>query len=275
MKQFLNRYQVIIFFTLVFIISWYPWYTGGHGFKTWGVSAAGLIVVAMVSGWQGIKEMFRRLIKARVGFRWWAIALFAPPLITLAAIGIHVLFGGEAPGFVSLRQEPLMILALMVMLLTPFGGAGGEEPFGWRGYAQSKLQEMSGNWAPFITSLIIGIAWGIWHLPEFFNPVSSQYALGIGFIVPFTCMEIANSVIMTWLYNKTGGSVLVAGVTWHLMVDTSSIMILDTPVSALMKGEIPPLDMGIIYIDAALMVLVALVLVLITKGRLGLSANDA
>jgi len=90
MKALLKRHQIIIFFALTFIISWYPWYTGGHGFRAWGPSLAGLIVVAVVGGWKGIVGMLRRLVRWRVGIVWWAVALLGPPAIALVAVGMSV-----------------------------------------------------------------------------------------------------------------------------------------------------------------------------------------
>ncbi len=98
-KAFLKKYQIILFFALTFIISWYPWYTGGHGFKAAGPSYAGLIVVALVGGWKGIVEMLRRLIRWRASIGVWAVALLGPVAITLVAVGLHVLTGGDAPSF--------------------------------------------------------------------------------------------------------------------------------------------------------------------------------
>jgi membrane protease YdiL (CAAX protease family) len=271
MNSFLKKYQIIFFFILTFIISWYPWYTGGVGFKAAGPSYAGLIVVALVGGWAGIKEMLRRLVKWRVGFRWWAVAFLGPLVIVLTAIGIHVLTGGEAPSLRVWKVEPHMVLVLMLILVSPMGGAGGEEYFGWRGYAQPKLQEKLGKWAPILTSLIIGVVWAVWHLPEFFNPASTQYALGWSGFVPLIIMEITISVIMTWLFNKTGGSVLVAGVIWHLMIDTFSTTLLSNfTVTGMLSGEpMQPVDMGLIMLLAVIMSILALALVLVTKGQLG------
>jgi membrane protease YdiL (CAAX protease family) len=273
MKSFLKKYQIIIFFALTFIISWYPWYTGGVGIKAAGPSYAGLIVVALVGGWEGIKEMLRRLVKWRVGFRWWALAFLGPLVIVLTAIGIHVLTGGEAPSLRVWKVEPYMVLVLMLILISPMGGAGGEEPFGWRGFAQPRLQEKLGKWAPLWTSLIIGIIWAVWHLPEFFNPASTQYAMGFVGLIPLLFMEIGNSIFMTWIYNKTGGSVLVAGVIWHLMIDTFSVTLLsDCTVTGMLAGEtMQPVDMGLIMMLAVIMLVFALVLVVATKGWLGKS----
>ncbi len=276
MKTFLKKHQIIIFFTLTFIISWSPWYTGGVGFKAAGPSYAGLIVVLLVSGWEGIKEMLGRLVKWRVGYRWWVVAFFGPLLVVLTAIGLHILAGGEAPSFQVWKVEPLMIPVLMLILISPIGGAGGEEPFGWRGYAQPMLQEKLGKWAPIITSFIIGIVWAVWHLPEFYNPASTQYALGWSGFVPLIIMEITNSIIMTWLFNKTGGSVLVAGVIWHLAVDTfSTTLLTGFTVTGMLAGEVmPAVDLGLITMLAVVMSVLALALLIVTKGKLGFVTEE-
>ena len=276
-KRILRKYQIIIFFALTFIISWYPWYTGGVGFKAAGPSYAGLIVVALVGGWAGIKEMLRRLVKWRVGIIWWVVALFGPLAITLCAIGVHILAGGEVPNFLIWKVEPLMVPVLMLILISPMGGAGGEEPFGWRGYAQPKLQEKWGLWGPLLTSLIIGIVWAVCHLPEFYNPASTQYALGWSGFILLIIGEIANSIIMTWLYIKTGGSVLVAGIIWHLAVDTfGSTMLLDLTVSGMLSGEtVPPVDTILFTIQTVVMSVAALVLLVATRGRFGISLEES
>jgi membrane protease YdiL (CAAX protease family) len=276
MKALLKRHQIIIFFVLTFIISWYPWYSGGEGFFTWGPSAAGLIVTAVVAGRKGIVLMLRRLVLWRARFRYWAVALFGPFIIMLTGISIHVLTGGEMPRFTFWKEEWYLAPVFMLILLLPIGGPGGEEPFGWRGYAQPKLQEKFGQWwGPLLTSFIIGTAWGVWHLPEFFNPASTQYALGIGFLVPFILMEISNSIVMTWLYNKTGASVLIAGVIYHLMLDVSATLLLDITLTGLMAGEIVPTpDFGLLQVQVIVAALVALIFVVATKGRLGFSAKE-
>ncbi len=271
MKAFLKKNQLILFIALTFIISWYPWYTGGVGFKAAGPSYAGLIIVLLVSGWEGIKKMLRRLVKWRVGTQWWAVAFFGPLVIVLAAIGLHMLAGGEAPSFEIWKVEPLMVPVFMLILISPLGGAGGEEPFGWRGYAQPRLQEKLGKWAPLITSFIIGFVWAVWHLPEFFNPASTQYGLGISGITQLIIVEIANSIIMTWLYNKTGGSVLVAGIIWHLAVDTfSTTLLTGFTVTGMLAGDVmPAVDMGLITMMAVVMSITTIALIIVTKGQLG------
>jgi membrane protease YdiL (CAAX protease family) len=276
--SWLSRHQITLFFVLTFVISWYPWWYGGHpGFKTWGPSLAGLIVVASVSGWRGVKEMFRRLVRWRVGLRWWGVALLGPVLLFAVVLGFYALVGGEMPGFTFLREEWHLAPLLMLLLLLPLGGPGGEEPFGWRGYALPVMQKKWGSKGPMLASLLIGAAWGVWHLPEFFNPVSSQYALGLGFLPAFIVMEIAWSIIMTWLYNKTGGSVLLGGVLFHLMMDVGAAsMLTDFTLTGLFNGEqMPPVDMVLMWLMTAVTAIAAIVLTVVTKGRLGYAPEES
>jgi hypothetical protein len=128
-----------------------------------------------------------------------------------------------------------------------------------------------------LASLLIGAAWGVWHLPEFFNPVSSQYALGLGFLPAFIVMEIAWSIIMTWLYNKTGGSVLLGGVLFHLMMDVGAAsMLTDFTLTGLFNGEqMPPVDMVLMWLMTAVTAIAAIVLTVVTKGRLGYAPEES
>ncbi|MCK5316020.1 MAG: hypothetical protein KAJ53_12885, partial [Anaerolineales bacterium] len=102
-----------------------------------------------------------------------------------------------------------------------------------------------------------------------------QYALGIGFLVPFIMMEISNSIVMTWLYNKTGASVLIAGIVYHLMLDLSATLLLDITLTSMLSGEIVPMpDFGLIRMQVVVAVIVALIFVIATKGRLGFAAKE-
>lgn len=148
LKALVKRYQIVLFLALTFVISWFPWYAGGQGFRAWGPSLAGIVVVALVEGRKGIGDMLRRLVRWCVGIAWWAVALFGAFAITFAAIAIHVLTGGQAPPFTLWRQEWYLAPVLVLIWLSPMGGPGGEEPFGWRGYAQPRLQVRWGVGAP-------------------------------------------------------------------------------------------------------------------------------
>jgi membrane protease YdiL (CAAX protease family) len=97
---------------------------------------------------------------------------------------------------------------------------GGQEELGWRGYALPRLQT---RFNAFVSSLIVGAAWGVWHLPMMFIPGSSLYGASI---VSYLVLLVLQSIVLTWLYNSTGSTlVCVLYHTWsnfvavYLMVD--------------------------------------------------------
>lgn len=265
----LKQHSLIVFLALTILISWIPWYTGGAGLLVFGPSLAGVIVIAIVYGKEGLRDLTQRALRWRVGIVWWAIALFLPALLTLVSIGINVLLGGKIPGFTFFRQE--WYLAPVFFLLTIVGGPLGEE-FGWRGFALPKLQ---GRWSPLITSLIIGTVWGLWHLPQFLLPGSLHAVIGMSLLPVYVLGEIVLSIMMTWIYNKTGGSLLLAGFLFH-NADNFWGATLATDVtmtSAFQGGASPQFDVQLWAVSVAVGVLAAIILLIATKGRLGFSED--
>lgn len=272
MRSSLKRYQLVIFFALTFIITWAPWVTTGSGWYVWGPSLAGLIMTAIVGGKEGIRDLLRRAVRWRVGIVWYAVVLLVPIVVAFASNGIQYVLGGPVPTFTFIKEQWYLLppLFLLVMFF-PTQGPVAEE-FGWRGYALPQLQE---KWGPVIASLIIGTAWGVWHLPEFFAPGTSQYAMGIGLLVPFTISEIANSIFMTWVYNKTRGSLLIAGLMAHAATNFLGVLLItEVTVQAFTRGAVVLLDSRLVLLFFGIMTLVALILVIATRGRLGYSAKD-
>jgi membrane protease YdiL (CAAX protease family) len=108
-----------------------------------------------------------------------------------------------------------LILVNFVVIL--FTGGPLQEEFGWRGYALPRLQ---GRFNALVSSIIIGFMWGLWHLPYFFIGTELTYAYGI---IPQIITAILLSILLTWLFNNTGGSVLVA-LIFHNMFNLSNDM---------------------------------------------------
>lgn len=275
MKTFINRYQIIIFFILTFVLSWFPWYAGiAPETMTMGPSIAAFIVVLIVGGKRGFIDFLRPFGRWRVSLRWWAIAIFGPAILYLIGLGVYLLLGGEAPAFTMLRFELSLIpLYLVMVVLMPWNGPVGEE-FGWRGYALPNLQTKYG---PLIASLVIGTFWGVWHLPSFFAPQgvvgAIAAALGMGFLIPYTLGTIANSIFMTWLYNKTGASALIAGIVWHASINFwAPVLLSDSSLVAAREGTHLPTIEPVLYLTVlAVQVVGAIILVIATKGKLAYS----
>ena len=273
MKYFVHRYQFVFFILLTVVFSWFPWYAGiAPEVMAIGPSIAAFLVVIIIGGWRGFVDLLRPFGHWRVGLGLWGIAIFGPAVLYLIGLGVHLLVGGESPPFTMIKEELNLIpLYLVMVVLMPWNGPIGEE-FGWRGYALPKLQAKYG---PLIASLVIGVIWGIWHLPSFFAPqgvVGAIYAeVGVIFILLYTLGTIANSIFMTWVYNKSNASALVAGIIWHAAINFwAPVLLSDSSLAAAREGtQLPTISPNLYLIVLAVQVIAALVFIAVTKGRLG------
>ncbi len=119
----------------------------------------------------------------------------------ILALGFHVALGGAWPSLPTADKIPLAVANFGLVFL--IGGPLGEE-FGWRGYLMPALSVRL-KWR--IASLVVGILWGLWHIPLFFLPGTAQSQMSIDV---FLLNILASSVIFGWLYERTQGSVLPA-----------------------------------------------------------------
>jgi len=226
-------------------------------------------MVSVVAGGKGLLELLKRAVRWKVNIVWWIITLFLPAIICFVAIGIHLLLGGNPPGFTFFKQEWYLAPVLFVLMLVD----GPLEEFGWRGFAVPKLQKKLN---PLIASLIIGIAWGIWHLPEFLRPGSPQYPMGISFLPWFVADEVVISILMTWLYNKTKGSLLLGGFMFHNSMNFwSNVLLTEITMTGMFRGEeFPSPNMKLFVLEGVVTAIVAIIIAIVTKGQLGYSRND-
>jgi membrane protease YdiL (CAAX protease family) len=165
---------------------------------------AALIVTVMTGGWRGLRDLLGRITKWRLKPGWW-LAASAPLGFYLLAAGATWAIRGEPVDLIAMGQvdflPPLGLAALPVWILT-FGI--GEET-GWRGFALPRLQE---NHGPHRATVILWAFWALWHLPLFF------YSYEVSILPGFLIGLLAGAIVFTWLYNGSGGSVLLVAV-WH------------------------------------------------------------
>ncbi len=126
------------------------------------------------------------------------------------AVGLDVaetLFPTEVPVSPIVLAIPYFFLMLVI--------GGGQEEFGWRGYAQEPLQEKIGV---IPASLVIGVIWGIWHLPLWFmsGDLHSAYSF-----FAFVIMTTSISIMYAWLYNSSGKKLIVV-MFFHAMNNTAA-----------------------------------------------------
>jgi len=176
----------------------------------WSPNISALLVLGfIVKDKSSIRKLFAGWTKWRVNIRLYIVALF-PFVVGAISVGIYYLAGGTAPHFPSSTSTILM--GLLMSIIT---GATGEE-LGWRGFALPRLQS---KYSALSSSFLIGLVWAGWHIPYWPIPGWFPKMQSIPFSA-FTLQAIAKSVIMTWLYNKTRGSLLLASL-FHLVLNYS------------------------------------------------------
>jgi membrane protease YdiL (CAAX protease family) len=264
MRTFVKRLQIPLFFALTLLIGWLPWYTGRGGVIIVAPTLVGLLVAFLVEGKEGLLAVLRRLIRWRAGVRWYALILFAPVLTSLAAVGVHVLLGGTAPQFPLIRENQHLILLTFLFYLLPWQSSAFLEEVGLRGYGQEQVQN---KWGPLGGTLVLGLFFGAWLLPEFLRPGSTQAAMGgLTFYPWFILTEIGWSLLMAWVYNRTGKSALIAGYLFHTAFNVWPFVLLSDAVPG---QALPAFDTRLLIVNAVVVALAGAVVALATKGRLG------
>src|SRR5215212_1201312 len=178
MAQLIRRYPLVTFFILVFGLTW----------VVWGPTASGAPL--------GTVRQARNWVPA-------IAALLAAPLSMVVA-GVDAMLGGSwadaAPP--ALLEGPLMMLPLFLVILTLTDGLG--EELAWRGFALPRLLT---RYNALAASLILGVIWALWHLPLLWTEGGPMYQLPVWLLL----MDItAKSVLFTWVFLHTRGSVLIA-----------------------------------------------------------------
>ena len=271
----LVRYPLVCFFVMAYAFTWIvtsPWTLGATGAGLLpvdlsvpatglllaagifaGPTLAAIIMTAVTDGRAGVRRLLGRLVLWRVGARWYLFALVGVPLIMLLGFMVYAM---APPDLAALGGPAYAVTYLVGFVLTMVLGGPLFEEIGWRGFALPRLQRARG---PLVASLLLGVLWAFWHLPQFLVPTwaASSGGGGVSGIALFVVAAVAFSVVISWVFNNTRASLLIA-VLVHTSIDAFS-------------GT-----MGSVYPTAASSAwpmiigfgLVAVVLVVATRGRL-------
>jgi membrane protease YdiL (CAAX protease family) len=249
-SSWLRQHRVLAYFILTLAISWsielplvasaQGWITAPipfalHYLASFGPLLAALIMTWVTGGTDGLKELWGRITKWRVGSTGVTFAFLSPVvLFALAAVVVWVLSGGEWPDLRRLTEInylPNLGIGALVLWLVTFGF--GEE-IGWRGYALPRLQR---DHSALSATLILGVMWVAWHVPAFFY-LDTYVNLGLAVFPMFALGVLTGGIVLTWLYNTTGGSVLMVAI-WHGVFDfLSASKASDGYIAALMSAVI-------------------------------------
>jgi CAAX protease family protein len=212
-----------VFLALTFTLSWaWAWplafsdlvVTRGEGWPTHfpallGPAVAAFLTTAWVSGRTGLKDLLARMGRWRFPLRCWAVTL--SPLAFLAvALLVQAVVGdlpalGDFGRYTGLPTVGVLAVAVLAIALNGFG-----EETGWRGFAVPAILPRFG---PLGAALVIAPIWAIWHLPYFFF-LKSYQSFNAFTIIGFLIGLAYGSVVLTWLYLGTGGSILAVAI-WH------------------------------------------------------------
>ncbi|WP_232660265.1 CPBP family intramembrane glutamic endopeptidase [Pseudonocardia sp. TRM90224] len=281
----IRRHPLLSFFALSYLLSWLAWspfVLGGTGLgivpirvpEVWGSAqtlgvmpgsfvgpiGAAFLVTALSGGRPALRRWGARLIRLRVGWHWYAAVLVGVPVVYVLAT---LLLPG---GWEALRPPTLgLLLAYVPMLLAQLATTGLAEEPGWRDFALPLLQRRFG---PFAGTLVVGTLWGAWHLPLFFTGWAGWPDVTIRQFGEFMLAAIALSIVMTWLFNRTGESLPIV-MLFHCSLNSVA--------SLVWAPMFPTMDAGRDSLTALLIasMVLAVVCIVATRGRLGYRSGAA
>ncbi len=201
-----RRDPLISYLVLAFALSWgLGAVLNGNGLLApnasfiLGVPIAALVVIVLTEGRAGLKDLGRRIVQVRAAPRWYAVVFGMPILILVAVLALLQVFAGSPLDWT--KQPPLtsVLFMLGLFMVFPFATPIAEE-IGWRGLALPQLLKRR---SALTASLILGAIWALWHLPVVLSAPLVRVP------VPFMLAVIPLSVLTTWVFVNTRGSLFV------------------------------------------------------------------
>ena len=235
---FVKRHALTLGIALMFLLTW-PFYAQLGLFVGYGLSIACLILTGLAEGRAGIGSLLRRFLLWRVAIGWYFAALGGPLMLYAGALALYLLVGGEPVSSADSLAASLFgpsdhLWLYFVPFLLVDALSNGEE-LAWRGFVLPRYQA---RFSALLSSLFLGILWGIWHLPRY---LPSGDGAGFGFAI---FHNLAVAVLFTWLYNGTGGSLLLATLL-HAGLNTAYIFLPVAPAAgggAMMQASVLALE---------------------------------
>src|SRR5512132_4055525 len=228
--------------------------------NVFGSAVPAFIVTALVSGKAGVRDLARRSFRWRVPLRWYLISLLAPLLIFLIAVTILYGFAplrALAQNWLLLFTAVLPALAIMILLNNV------AEEIGWTGFVFARFQDRYGL---LRAALLTTVFFWLFHVPSFYVDTRSwaTTALVLGILL---LPHLGSRLITGWLYNSAGSSVLMAGL-FHSMHNA-----IVNPTGLVAVLAMPQFE--VLVIMAGIVVLAGAIVVLATRGRLGLKRPES
>jgi uncharacterized protein len=212
-----NKRRLLTYFVLAYLVSWFLWLPLVASSQNWisaetpfllfylgaiGPALAAIVLAWLDGGAEGIWSLLRNLVLWRVPIKWYAFALLLPVAVRSTALGLLYSFDYITPDFYFRPGHQLLWIFILILILVPL------EEIGWRGYALPRLRAIYGTVG---ASLALGVLWSLWHLPLVWIHGSYQESrTPFTYMLVFTITILPISVLFTWLYDRTQGSLLLA-----------------------------------------------------------------
>src|SRR5215203_6283553 len=280
LKDLLTRHPLISFFAMAYALTWLawsPWYLSEAGIGllpydgdrisdylnpvalVLGPTLSAFIMTGVTGGRDGVRRLLRRIVLWRVELRWYLFVLVGLPAITVLST---VVLPGALASFQASAVSSTMFLYVVAGPVFLFAGGPVFEEIGWRGFAFPRLQRLYG---PLVGSLVLGALWGLWHVPLFLIPSWDTPHGSLLDVALFVIWAVSTTIVITWVFNNTKGSVLVA-ILAHESINSAAVSVYALFPAPAVTGGIANVVIG--FGVAALLV------VALTRGRLGYRRED-
>jgi membrane protease YdiL (CAAX protease family) len=210
-RAFVRAHRLPIFFALAYLLSWgaIPW----NSFLPTGALIAALVVAFAADGLAGLASIGSRLIRWRVNWVWYVLAVGVPLFVNAATLGLTVATGAPAPEQGLFGVWTGVPLAIAIAMINPLNGPLSEEP-SFRGYALPILQNRR---TPLLSAAILAVLVAGWHAPLFvmdgfgLRPYEVVTTVAVTFWYVWLFDHAAGSSFITLIAHATEGSLNIDG----------------------------------------------------------------
>ena len=280
LRGLLIRHPLVSFFTLAYALTWLawsPWFLSedgvgllpfdGEGISDYlntvalimGPTLSAFIMTGAIEGREGVGRLLHRIVLWRVGLGWYLFVLVGIPAIIVLST---VFLPGALASFQASAVPSTLFLYVVAGPVFLFIGGPVFEEIGWRGFALPRLQQLYG---PLVGSIVLGALWGLWHLPLFLIPSWDTPHGSLLDIALFVTWAMSTTIVITWIFNNTKGSVLLA-ILAHGSINSAAVAVYALFPAPAVTGGITNVVIGF--------GVAALLIVILTRGHLGYRRED-
>jgi membrane protease YdiL (CAAX protease family) len=194
----------------------------------YGPTLSALIINLVLGGGRRLWNFLKRSLNYKVNIIWYLVSIFGLGLLVLLIRGTHSLILPSIEIDPIQITNPLSTILLGFIMALPYGPLG--EELGWRGVALPLLQKRMNA---LVASLVLGVIWWAWHLPQLLLP-ELQWAVGGMPPVIYLLIMLPGAILTTWIYNNTNGSVLLTILFHSAMNFSVGLLAFNSPYFSLM-----------------------------------------